>query len=133
VNKDEKAKELRLRMAAVRNDLRHDVTRMVDSARVMTNWRYYVKQFPWLSIAAATAVGFLLVPKRTQIIAPDADALEELAKRNRIVVSAGPKPEPAHDMSRKVLAVVGAAALRAAAAYLGQRSANHRGQAVSHR
>ena len=57
------ADEIRRRMALIRTDLRSDVQTLLQNAKVKTDWRHYVKQYPWLSIGAAALLGIWLAPK----------------------------------------------------------------------
>ena len=82
--------EIRTRMNALRNALNEDVAQVATGMREKSDWRYYVKTYPWLVAGAATAVGFMLVPRRVEKverIVADADALAELAKREKFVVA----------------------------------------------
>lgn len=82
---------LRRQMASLRNDLDHDVGAVVDRAKELTDWRNLVRRHPFLSLTAAAALGYLIVPQKLNLISPSAATLEELAKKNRLVV----KPRPA--------------------------------------
>ena len=84
--------EIQRCMREVRAELREDVQEFVVSAREMTDWTIYVRAYPWLCVGAAAAVGFLLIPGRSQIIKPDADGLMELARRNKLVVKLDGEP-----------------------------------------
>lgn len=85
------ADEIRRRMFQIRGELSDDVSGVMANARRLMNWRYYLKSFPKSSLAAATLLGYLAIPKRTQIVAPDADALEKLSKKHELVVEQKPK------------------------------------------
>jgi hypothetical protein len=56
------AEDIQRQMRSVRSHLSADVNELVENARDMADWRYYVRRYPWASVAAAAAVGFLLVP-----------------------------------------------------------------------
>lgn len=53
------AEEIQRQMQSVRSSLRADVKELVDNARDMTNWKYYVRRYPLASVAVAAAAGFL--------------------------------------------------------------------------
>jgi hypothetical protein len=88
------ADDLQRQMQQVRVEMREDVQVMVDNAREMTDmaremtdWTWYVRRYPWVCLGAAAAVGYLVVPSRSQpAIKPDAKDLLELAKHQKIVV-----------------------------------------------
>jgi hypothetical protein len=69
---------------------------MVENARDMSDWTWYVRTYPWVCVGAAAALGFLVIPSRSPLMKPDTKDLLELAKREKIVVkvedpkSAGP-------------------------------------------
>lgn len=53
------AEEIQRQMQSVRSSLRAEVKELVENARDMTDWQYYVRRYPIASLAAAAAVGFL--------------------------------------------------------------------------
>jgi hypothetical protein len=72
------ADEIRRRMAIVRSQMREDVGALVRSARIKTDWRHYVERYPWLSLGAATLVGFWLVPTAAKKFVLDPALLSRL-------------------------------------------------------
>ena len=56
--------QIRQSMAKIRRDLHADVQGVVVGAAEATSWRYLVKTYPWPSVAASLAIGYLIVPKR---------------------------------------------------------------------
>jgi hypothetical protein len=56
--------EIRRRMAQIRRDLHADVKDVVSSAEAVTDWRRYIRMYPWAALGMAVAVGYLIVPKR---------------------------------------------------------------------
>lgn len=85
------ADDIRRRMLQIRGELNEDVSGLVASAKRLLNWRSYLQRYPKCSLAFAAAVGYLIVPRKTEILIPDADALEELSKRHKLVVEKQPK------------------------------------------
>ncbi len=80
-------------MAELRCQLREDFDGTAAKAKELTDWKYYVKQAPWVAFGAAAVTAFALVPKPLQVTTVDAEAAKELAKQNRVVVRS--KPEAA--------------------------------------
>ena len=56
------------------------------SAHNMADIGRYVRAYPWLCVGAAVAAGYLIVPQRSVVIQPDAEALIELARKHKLVV-----------------------------------------------
>lgn len=133
----EQAELLRQRMHEVRNDLDDDVSGIVKNAKTLADWKHYVKSFPWASMAATAALGFALVPKKLQVIRPDAETLEKLAKKNLLVVTTEPKAQAKAEQQQKGLlstlaAFAGTLALKGAASYLTGRVAQAARQQGQH-
>jgi hypothetical protein len=80
------ADEIRQEMQQVRAELRGNVQEIVSSAKEIVDWQNYVRNYPWLTVGAAAFVGYLLVPARSTIIRPDAEAMRELAKSQQLLV-----------------------------------------------
>lgn len=112
----ESIKAIQERMQQVRHDLGDGVEHLVESAKDMTDWRKYMKANPWLCLAAAGAVGFLIVPKKTARYRLNDSDLKAIAKQ------AGLKVESSKGGMRKaIISLVGSAIMRGALGYLGQR------------
>lgn len=122
------AESIRQRMQQVRRDLGEDMDDIRDSTRTMMDWRSYLKRYPWICLGAALAAGFVIVPKRVELISPDLDALLELAKRNKLVVKTNPKAQARSGLSGTVLTFLGNAVVRAGIAYAGQHLGTVGGQ-----
>lgn len=80
------ADDIQRAMREVRAELREDVQEFMVNAREMSDWTTYFRAYPWLCVGAAAAVGYFVIPQRTQIIRPDAEGLLELARQNKLVV-----------------------------------------------
>jgi hypothetical protein len=52
------------RMAEVRCDLDEGAREIAESARDLLEWRRYVKDYPWICVGAACAIGYAIVPRR---------------------------------------------------------------------
>lgn len=109
------ADEIQREMRQVRVELRDNVQEIVSGAREIADWKYYARMYPWLTVAAAAFVGYLVVPPRATVIRPDPEALLELAKHQQLSVHMEqPGQSPTSFMSRiagVVTATAGQAAL----------------------
>lgn len=114
------AETIRKEMQHVRREIADDMHDVVESTRQMTNWRSYVNRYPLVCLGAAAAVGFMIVPKRVEIVSPDVDALLRLAKKNKLVVNNEPTAQAKSGFAGAMLGLVGNAVLRAGIAYVGQ-------------
>jgi hypothetical protein len=75
------------RMEAVRRTAGEEVETIVQSAKTLSDWRYYVKNHPFLLAGAAAGLGFLLIPRKKSPQAPavdDAKELIELLKKHHV-------------------------------------------------
>lgn len=135
MDQDDQAREVRQRMSALRSDLTDDVQSVSQSARALADWRYYVERFPFAAAGLAVAAGFLLVPKRSQVIVPDPETLAALAKTNQVWVKTGaPQPnEKSRGAMGGLLAMAVTAGTRLAMSWAQERlkasmSAGYRGK-----
>jgi hypothetical protein len=83
VTSDEQAESIRKRMSELRSEMTCDAQEVSRSAKAMTSPSYYVRKFPWATLAVAAGVGYMLIPKKKQSVTPDMQALAELIKNNR--------------------------------------------------
>lgn len=118
-------------MAQVRKAVRSDVQNIADSTREMSDWRVYVRRYPWVMVGGAAVLGYLIVPRRLNLISPDADALRELAKRNNLVVKSEPHRAARPGIAKTALAIIANAAIRSAVAYAGNALATKSHSGVS--
>lgn len=109
------ADEIQNQMSQVRYDMGDDVQGLVDNARILTDWTYYVRTYPWLCVGAAAAAGFLVVPQKVQMIQPDPKAMVELAKAHQIQVKADVQPKPA-GLANRLLGMLAGMALQSGVA-----------------
>ena len=58
--------EIRRHMAQIRRELHEDVQGVVRGAEATTDWRRYVKNYPWVALGVAFGVGYLVVPRKRQ-------------------------------------------------------------------
>lgn len=76
----ESIEDIRRQMAEIRRGLPDDVESVVQRARTLADWRYYIRNYPWLCMAAAAAAGYLVVPRRRNSGRPDPKTLAEKAE-----------------------------------------------------
>lgn len=72
--------DIQRQMSEIRGEMRHDMQTLVTNARTLSDWRYYVRNYPWACLGAAAFAGYLLVPPRIAVAAP-APASREPAPR----------------------------------------------------
>lgn len=113
--------DLQKRMSQLRGEVRADVIHTSAAAKEFTDWRYYVRQFPWVSAAAVAAVGFLLVPRKRPRPMIDEAALEKMVAEKRVVVIPQKQETARKTMLGSVGGLVAAAATRAAMSYFSHR------------
>ena len=107
-------------MKLLRREIAEDMDDVAESTRELTDWKVYVKRYPWVCIGAAALVGFVAVPKRVEIQSPDVATLQKLAKKNQLVVNQDAKAQAKTGLSGTVLTLLANAAIRGAIAYAGQ-------------
>ena len=107
------------RMADVRYDLDEDVQEIVEGARDMSQWRSYVRAYPWWCLGGALTLGYLVVPRRNQAAVPAVQNSEPLASRVR---PATPTSLLLGQAGGILLTFVGNLAMRAVSAYASQQA-----------
>ena len=120
-------------MAELRRELTCDIRDVRRSASEMANPMHYIRRYPLATAAVAAAVGYLLIPKKKQVIKPDPEMLAELFKKHQINLDS-PQVSSESKGMLKSLAVMGLTwALRTGLTYAGQQLAaaatrtNHEG------
>ena len=114
------AEEIQRQMAHIRCELNADVDGIVANARVMSDWRYYVRTYPLACAAGALALGYLVVPSRLEVISPDAKTLAKLAKENRLIVKPEAEPHKRGGLVGPLFSLLASTLVRGLVAYLGQ-------------
>lgn len=114
------SEEIRNEMARVRRELDENVVAVVQQAKELADWRNFVRRHPLLTVSAAAAVGFLVVPKRLNVMSPDSETLEKLAKRNRLVVKPKNEVRRQAGLITPLVNLVTGAVLRASLSMAGQ-------------
>ena len=67
---EESVEALRKQMQAVRRELHYDVEGVVDTAKELTDWKHYMRSYPWACLGAALAVVIGYLPSIGLGIAP---------------------------------------------------------------
>lgn len=129
---DEKpnADQLRSRMQLLRSNLDADFQQVGQQVRDRTDWRYYVKRYPWLAAGVAAAVGYTAVPRRIRKIAPDMETLTRLAKQEKLVVAPKSKASQSTGLGAQLFTLAATGAARAAMGYLTGKAGELSGQKV---
>ena len=111
-------------MAELRRELTCDARDVGRGARALTNPLYHVRHFPWASAAVAAAIGYMLVPKKKQVIDPDPEVLAELVRTRQIKLDATKAASGTQGLLMNLVAVGLTWAVRAGLSYMGQRLAS---------
>ena len=74
--------DIRRQMAQIRRELHEDVQGVVAGAEAVTDWRRYIRLYPWAAAGLALGVGFLIAPRRRRksVAAQVAEAMPEHLK-----------------------------------------------------
>jgi hypothetical protein len=101
------------RMQDVRREVGVNVQGIRDSAKTLSDWRYYVKNHPWMCVGAVATLGFLLVPaKRKAVPTEDAKELVELLKKHNL--NAAPTAAASQGLAATVIGMAAPFVVRAA-------------------
>jgi hypothetical protein len=84
----------------------------------MTDWTFYVRQFPWAAVGLAAAAGFILVPRKKTTVSPTAEQLAALVNNKQFVAAATEQLKPPPSVLKGIAATLAAMAGRAALAYV---------------
>jgi hypothetical protein len=110
-----------LRMAELRRELMCDVRDVGRSARAMTNVSFYVRQFPWATLAVAAAAGYMLVPKRKEVVYPDPKTLAELVRKEQVRVDTSKAAKESRGLFQSLLVMGLTWAARTGLNYVGHQ------------
>lgn len=58
--------EIRQEMANIRGRIDEHSHEVVTRTIELSDWRFYVRRYPWASVTAAAVVGYAIVPKRRE-------------------------------------------------------------------
>jgi len=60
------ADEIQEQMATKRRRIHEHSDEVVTRTKELTDWRFYVRRHPWVSVTAAAVIGYVIVPGRTK-------------------------------------------------------------------
>jgi hypothetical protein len=117
--------EIRRRMAQIRRELHQDVKGVVANAELATDWKHYVRQYPWTALAVASGIGFLAVPRRRRSVSKTARKAAEAAiatMREDAEESKTPRGEAVRNRgtTRSIFGFIAPIVMRAAQGYAAQ-------------
>jgi len=118
----DEAERIRRQMQDVRLEMGRDVHEVVERAKELSDWRYYVRKHPWVCMGSALAIGFLAMPGRKAVGAiagPDVQHLVDQLKKHGLNVAAGTAAPGG--LVGKALAIAGPIVLRSAVAMVSKR------------
>jgi hypothetical protein len=121
----ESAEEIQSQMRQVRRELGEDVQEIVDNARIMADWKHYVRTYPWVCMGVALAAGYFVVPSRPHLIRPDAKTLSDWAKGQKLVVEPVSQARPKPTLSSQMMGMAASALLQGGLAVLRQYVSGH--------
>jgi hypothetical protein len=111
--------DIRRKMAQIRRDLHADVKNVVEGAEAATDWRRFIRNYPWTSMGVALAVGYLVVPRRHRATTTLQVAPAEIARAVAIEAPQALEPEKkkGKGLIGMVFGLVAPVALRAVQGY----------------
>lgn len=80
--------EIRRRMAQIRHELHQDMQEVVAGAEAVTDWKRYIRMYPWAALGAAFALGYVIVPKRRRSVPRDIARQSDLAEVSHLLKQA---------------------------------------------
>jgi hypothetical protein len=120
IAKSETAEDIQSQMRQVRRELGEDVQEIVDNARILADWKHYVRTYPWICVGVALAAGYFIVPSRPQLIRPDAKTLAEWAKNQKLIVEPVSQARPKPTLTGRLGSLAASALLQGGMAVLRQ-------------
>lgn len=106
------------RMREVRRELGHD---LAISARDITDWRSYVRARPWLAVASAAALGYILAPKGPPVVRLSGIDIQRLMHDGQTNASVSAAPKAKKSIAMSLVSMLAGLAARAAMAHVTQR------------
>jgi hypothetical protein len=97
--------DIRRQMAAIRHDMHFDVSNVVSDVEEAFNWRSVLRGHPYITVGAALAVGYFIVPKRRRRVERKVAAVDGIQPFLGASVPAGYVPvrpeKPPKSLARK--------------------------------
>jgi len=96
------------RMAEIRRELHEDMQGVVAGAEAVTDWRRYVRLYPWAAVGAAIAIGYLVVPRRRRSVSEVVDrVVPRVAEAVRVETPSEKKVEVKKERKAGLLGALG--------------------------
>jgi hypothetical protein len=108
---------IRQRMEEVRGDLNTGFQGIVNEARDIGDWTYYVKTYPWAVLGVSLVAGYLIAPRLGFGLKPQTEPPDVVSDSNR-----SNSPTSKGSVSGRVLSFVGHLVVRGVTAYLLQHA-----------
>ncbi len=70
---------IRREMAQIRQRLHQDMQGVVAGAEAASDWRHYVRLYPWAALGVAAVAGFVVVPRKRRSVTQAAEKAAEAA------------------------------------------------------
>ncbi len=111
--------DIRRQMARIRRELHEDVRDVVKGAEAVSDWRHYMRMYPWATVVAAAAIGYFVVPKRRKPAIKAAEVAQAVAAvmPQMVLPTHAASPKPSKGLIRGALGLLTPIALRAAQNY----------------
>jgi hypothetical protein len=122
----DEAERIRRQMKSIRQELGDDVKGIVDGARQLSDWRYYVRRHPWLCVGSAFALGVLAVPGRRK---PSDEKMEKILDQLRtsgLAAAAMRSAPPAGGLAARAISIAGPFLARQLAGLVAQQMGGKR-------
>jgi hypothetical protein len=109
------AQQIREEMVRVRSELHDDVGEVVASAKALTDWRQYVRSYPWICLSAAAVAAYVIVPARSKPKPAKSEPLSGSKKATKeAAVESGVKAGATAGILGSLVSMAGTMALRGA-------------------
>lgn len=111
------ADTIRRQMAEIRQSLHRDMQGVVAGAEAASDWRHYVRLYPWAALGGASALGYFLMPRRRRSVSQTAEKAAEKVLAKAQGVAEAPKEEKKRGLIGGLFALSTPVLLRAAQSY----------------
>lgn len=110
------AEAIQREMQHVRTSLGTDVRQLARQARESTDWRHYVRRYPWICMGLVAAAGYFVVPRKNAAVAgasaTGASGNQPQGGAKSAVATAGPIAGLASHLTAMVVRAVASAAVQ---------------------